>query len=209
MQNKYCSKCGKIIDVEDKLSGKCRSCGQSVKNTESQDTVKLYDLYLESYGNNKEKCISLISEILSLDLHSAEKELEKTPVLLLNSGTESQMKALSKRCSELQAKIVIKAHTGTTQQYNSALKNQSINTNTVEIENNTSSKNQRKTNKVADFIGVIGIAIFVLGVIFSISMLIQKSFAFFVGSLAGFFVTGMLFIGMAEIIQLLDDIKNK
>lgn len=209
MQNKYCSKCGKILDIEDKASGKCHSCGQSIHKETNKNTVKLYDVYLETIGNDKEKCVALISEFLSISLESAEKKVEHMPLLLLDDGTETQVNELRKRFSELHAKMLIKAHIGTTQQYNSSSKNQSTNTNTVDMENNTSTKNQRKTNKVADIIGVIGIAILVLGVIFSISMLIQKSFAFFVGSLAGFFVTGMLFIGMAEIIQLLDDIKNK
>lgn len=209
MQNKYCSKCGKALNIEDKASGKCHSCGQPLNKTAHQNSIKLYDVYLETYGNDKDKCVSLISKILSIDLDSAKNKVENMPILLLDSGTEPQMKYLSKRFSELQAKVVIKAHSGTTQQYNAASKNPSINTNMVEMENNTSTQNQSKTNTVADIIRIIGVAIFVLGVISSIVLLVQNQFAFFIGSLAGFFVIGMLFIGMAEIIQLLDDIKHK
>lgn len=198
MKNMYCTKCGKVLDTEDKLSGKCHACGQSIKD-DVQDKVKLFDLYLHNYGNDKNKCVALISETLAIDTASAEKSLESMPVLLLKDGTEKQMKDLSLKCAELQAKTVIKAHTG----------EQSQNNDTSNIEY-IEPKKKKKSNKTADTIEIIGGFIIALGIICSIALGVNiNSFWAFIGSLAVFFIIGMSFIGQAEIIQLLDDIKNK
>lgn len=198
MQNKYCSKCGKTLDIEDKSSGKCHSCGEPIKNT-----VKVYDFYLETVGNNEEKCVALISEILSLSLESAEKKVENMPLLLLKNGTERQINALRAKFSDLQAKIVIKAHYS---EVDNVSQNTTISQNSFQEKYNPSKS--KKSNGTSDALGICGIIIIIIGVIFSIQFF-KEEFQYFLLSIFVSVVTGLFFIGMAEIIQLLDDIKHK
>lgn len=203
MQNKYCSKCGKALNIEDKASGKCHSCGQPLNKTAHQNSIKLYDVYLENYGNDKDKCVSLISEILSIDLDSAKNKVENIPILLLDSGTEPKMKYLSKRFSELQAKVVIKAHSS---QANNVPKNTTINQIPYEVDDKTS--NSKKSNGISTALGVCGIIFIIIGLIFGFQFA-KLGFQYFLLSLFASIVIGLFFLGMAEIIQLLDDIKHK
>lgn len=203
MKNKYCSKCGKALNIEDKASGKCHSCGQPLNKTAHQNSIKLYDVYLENYGNDKDKCVSLISGILSVDLDSAKNKVENMPILLLDSGTEPQMKYLSKRFSELQAKVVIKAHSS---QANNIPKNTTINQIPYEVDDKTS--NSKKSNRIADALSVCGIIIIIIGIMCGCKFT-ELGFGYFLLSLFISIVTGLFFLGMAEIIKLLDDIKHK
>lgn len=64
-------------------------------------------------------------------------------------------------------------------------------------------------NSIAKVLKVCGIIIFILGTIGSIYYISTSSILMFIVLEASTIVSGLLFLGFSEIIQLLEDIKNK
>lgn len=77
---------------------------------------------------------------------------------------------------------------------------------------NVKSTDEKKNNTVSGVFEVIGFIIFFVGFIAGVSLgVVSGRFTFSVAFIywIAAFISGMLFIGIAEIIKLLEDIKNK
>lgn len=68
---------------------------------------------------------------------------------------------------------------------------------------------KQKNNSIANALGIIGKVTIILGIISCILWLFSEEYTLSISFLAASIVSGCTFLGFAEIIQLLQDIKNK
>lgn len=75
--------------------------------------------------------------------------------------------------------------------------------------NMSTSNKLNKNNSIANALGIIGKVIIVFGIIACILCLFSEEYTLSISFLAASIVSGCTFLGFSEIIQLLQDIKDK